>query len=132
MARKSSPTLSVMGDDPGYNVPQPPVPLGPVGIALWSDVLQAYMFDDAASYTVLAQACSCADRAERLRQLIDKDGEVLWTKTGIRSHPALRDEVQNRALCCRLLGKLGLDLEPTRPSQGRPPGYSPQLAGKAR
>jgi hypothetical protein len=30
----------------------------------------------------------------------------------VRSHPLLRDELQNRALTARLLGKLGLDLEP--------------------
>jgi hypothetical protein len=30
----------------------------------------------------------------------------------VRSHPLLRDELQNRALAARLLGKLGLDLEP--------------------
>ena len=47
------------------------------------------------------------------------------TKTGTRSHPLLRDELNNRALTARLIGRLGLDLEPVR-SPGRPggPGFA--------
>jgi hypothetical protein len=34
----------------------------------------------------------------------------------------LRHETANRALAIRILGRLGLDLEPLRAGPGRPPG----------
>ena len=71
-----------------------------------------YAFDDPASYEMLAQACFAASRADRCRAIIDRDGELLRVGKLVRSHPLLRDELQNRALACRLLQKLGLDLEP--------------------
>jgi hypothetical protein len=130
VTRKSSANLAPVPDDPGRT---PPVPLRPPGLALWRAVTASYAFDDAGSFHVLAMACQCLDRAERCREMIDHHGELLFDRNGVgKSNPLLRDEVQNRALSARLLGKLGLDLEPIRPNQGRPPGYSPQLAGKVR
>jgi hypothetical protein len=61
---------------------------------------------------VLSQACFAASRADRCRAIIDRDGELLRAGKAVRSHPLLRDKLQNRALAARLLGKLGLDLEP--------------------
>jgi hypothetical protein len=71
---------------------------------------------------VLAQCCAARQRAERCRRIIDEQGEMIRVKDGWRSHPLLRDELQNRAFVCRALTKLGLDLEPLRAGPGRPPG----------
>ena len=81
--------------------------------------------NDPGSVEILFQACASADRAERCRAIIDQDGELVRTKAGTRSHPLLRDELNNRALTARLIGRLGLDLEPVR-SPGRPggPGFA--------
>jgi hypothetical protein len=46
---------------------------------------------------------------------------MIKAKTGLRSNPLLRDELQNRAFLVRALARLGMDLEPVR-APGRPPG----------
>ena len=107
---------------PAPEHPAPPGKLGETGLALWRSVVESYEFSDPGSTQILFQACRSADRAEACREIIDTDGELVRTKTGARSHPLLRDELNNRALCARLLGKLGLDLEPLRSGAGRPPG----------
>jgi hypothetical protein len=103
--------------------PKPaPKSLDKTGAHLWTEVTRMYEFSDPGSYAILEQACLCVQRAERCRVIIDRDGELLFGKTGPRSHPLLRDELGNRALCARLLGRLGLDLEPIHPTPGRPSG----------
>jgi hypothetical protein len=104
-------------------LPEPPRPLGDVGLALWREVTRNYMFADPASIECLFQACSATDRAERCRVIIDQDGEMIAAKEGVRSHPLLRDELANRAFAVRALSQLGLDLEPVK-AMGRPPGLS--------
>jgi hypothetical protein len=103
---------------PGH---QPPDRLGEVGAQLWREVTRDYEFDDPGSFETLFQACAAADRAEELRQAIDRDGPVLRTKTGLRDHPALKHEIAARSFLVRTLGRLGLDLEPVRAGPGRPP-----------
>ena len=100
----------------------PPGKLGPTGLSLWSDITMAYDFHDRASFETLYQACSAADRAATLRDAIDQDGQIIRTGKMLRDHPAPKHELANRAFVVRLLAKLGLDLEPVRPSVGRPSG----------
>ena len=66
-------------------------------------------------------ACAALDRAETLSALITEDGEVIRTKTGLKSHPSIRDEIQLRAFVVRTLHRLGLDVEPLRSGPGKPP-----------
>jgi len=54
-----------------------------------------------------------------LRRRIDADGEVIDTRNGPKAHPALRDEIANRAFIVRTLDKLGVNVEVKRPI-GRP------------
>jgi hypothetical protein len=119
--KRTAPDLRVIPSAPADH-PEPPGELDPVGRALWVEVTHQYAFDDAGSIEILYQACLCRSRAERCRKLIDEQGEMIVTKAGLRSHPLLRDELQNRALCARLIGKLGMDLEPIRSTPGRPSG----------
>ena len=68
---------------------------------------------------------SCFERAESLRRLIAVDGELIETGTGgIKANPLIMAELQARALCARLMGKLNLNNEPKRPP-GRPPNGKP-------
>ena len=53
---------------------------------------------------------------------MNRDGEVITTRQGVRDHPGLRHELASRAFVVRTLQKLGLDVEPLRPAPGRPPG----------
>ena len=122
MPRKAStPKLTVVGKATIPDHPKPPCGLSEVGMALWRQVTTNYAFDDPGSIEILFQACASADRAETCRRIIDQQGELLTVRGQIRSHPLLRDELNNRAFVVRALGKLGLDLEPVR-GMGRPPG----------
>ena len=121
MPRKpTTPRLSVVAPGTAPEHPDPPGKLGETGLALWRSVVENYAFGDPGSIEILFQACRSADRAEACREIIDTDGEMIRTKAGMRSHPLLRDELDNRALC-GLLGKLGLDLNRSALT-GRPPG----------
>jgi hypothetical protein len=94
------------------------------GVEFWSRVTSQYDFDDPASLELLAQCCAARSRAERCRQIIDRDGELLQVGKLVRAHPLIREEIQSRALCARLLRLLGLDLEPVRSGPGRPAGLA--------
>ena len=99
-------------------------------MSLWTDITAAYEFSDRASYETLAQACAAADRAERCREQIDADGEMLRTKLGVRDHPLLKHEITARSFVVRTLARLGLDLEPVRAGAGRPPSGGIGLSWK--
>ena len=111
------PSLSVVVPD--ATIPPPPRSLGPAGTALWQRVQSEYAVTDAGGSEVLCLACQTLDRAESLSQAITEEGQTIRTRTGVRAHPALRDEIANRALVARLLGKLGITTEPVK-SPGRP------------
>jgi hypothetical protein len=113
--------LSVIHQAPARDHPAPDHLEG-VGLELWRKISAEYSFDDPASWRVLAEACFCTQRAERCREIIDRDGELLYVGKAVRSHPLLRDELGNRMAAVRCLQKLGLDLEPLHPTPGRPTG----------
>jgi hypothetical protein len=90
---------------------------------LWDRVLSEYDIADVAGKELLVLACQSLDRAEALREAIDRDGELLATRTGgLREHPGIKPELANRAFVAKTLIKLGLDVEPLRPGPGRPTG----------
>jgi phage terminase small subunit len=131
MPRKTPPQLAVVRPQPANAGQPPPMHLGEVGANLWRDVVAAYEFSDRASYETLAQACAAADRAARCAEQIDKDGEMIRTKTGLRDHPLIKHELAARAFVVRTLGRLGLDLEPVRSTMGRPGGRNAGWSGDA-
>jgi P27 family predicted phage terminase small subunit len=101
----------------------PPRTLGKVGFALWQRITNEYAVEDAAGKELLALACEALDRAEACRAAIDRDGEVQRGGNGFsKEHPALRPELASRAFVAKMLLRLGLDVEPMRQGQGRPPG----------
>jgi hypothetical protein len=111
------PPLTLVG--PGTTAPPPPRSLGAAGLPLWQRVQTEYLIRDAGGIEVLCLAAQALDRAESLSAAIAEDGQTIRTRTGIRAHPALRDEIANRALVARLLSKLGIATEPIK-SPGRP------------
>jgi hypothetical protein len=112
------PPLTLVGSIPTHVAP--PATLGEPGRRLWQTIMNEYDIQDAGGLEVLAQICAIQDRVENLKTAIDRDGETIKTRNGPRAHPALRDELQGRALICRLLERLGLTVEGVRPV-GRPP-----------
>jgi hypothetical protein len=73
------------------------------------------------------QACLASDRAEALRARIDEDGETIPTRTGVRVHPGIKDELAARRFVCRVLRQLGVVDEPVG-RIGRPSG--PRWGGR--
>jgi hypothetical protein len=115
MSRKSPLTLIKSGATPS----QPPRPLGPHGAKLWRSVQREHHIDNIGGKELLAQACAALDRAEALREQIDKDGELLCVGSGIKDHPGLKHELAARAFITRTLVRLGLTQEQIGPI-GRP------------
>jgi hypothetical protein len=114
---KPQPPLTLVG--PGSTAPPPPRKLAAPGLSLWSRIQSEYAISDAGGIEILCLAAQALDRAESLSASITADGETIRTRTGVRAHPALRDELANRALVARLLTKLGINVEPIK-SPGRP------------
>ena len=117
------PNLLVAG-----SLPVPPRPLGEAGEELWLRVQTAYDITDVGGIELLLLACESTDRAAELRVQIDMDGPVLRTKTGVKAHPALRDELACRAFTARTIQRLGLDVEPVK-AMGRPSGIASGWTG---
>jgi hypothetical protein len=99
--------------------PAPSRTLGKHGRSLWDRVQSEYEVQDAGGLEMLLQACAALDRAENLRLEIDRDGEVIRTRSGVKDHPALKHELACRAFVVRTLARLGLNFEAVKPV-GRP------------
>jgi hypothetical protein len=98
------PALTVVG--PATAGARPSRELGRHGAALWASVTAEYEVTDAGGVEMLTQACLAADRVEALAEQISRDGEIVQTRSGPRSHPGLKDEVALRAFICRTIRAL--------------------------
>jgi hypothetical protein len=113
------PTLSLV--EPGAKSGnQPPRKLGRHGIALWREIRREYHVNDRGGVELLAQACAASDRAEALAACVARDGEMIRTKTGLRIHPGIREELAARSFVVRTLERLGITAETTNSTPGRP------------
>jgi hypothetical protein len=117
MTTSKKPPLTVVGSN--ATLPQPPRKLGEHGMRLWRDVHAEYSIDDIGGIELLAQACASLDRAEALAKRIDADGETIYVRGSLKSHPSIRDEMACRGFIVRTLYRLGLNLEQIKPV-GRP------------
>ena len=99
---------------------KPPRPLGKAGKALWDRVTGEYDVSDAGGVEMLWQACTAADRAQELSDIIARDGAVVQARGVSREHPALRAELAARSFIVRTISRLGLNFEPLRSGVGRP------------
>jgi hypothetical protein len=118
--KPAQPALSIVS--PETTGGSPPRDLGQHGRKLWDEVQAAYGITDRGGVELLAQACQAADRAEALADAIARDGSVVYSRSGVpKSHPAIKDELANRAFVVRTLERLGLNVEAVKPGPGRPP-----------
>jgi hypothetical protein len=120
MPRREDGSLTVLNAD-FDKIPEPPRALGRHGRALWNDIQAEYRIEDRGGAELLCQAAAAIDLAEDLTARIAEDGAVVYVRGTPRAHPGLRDVLQARALVCRILERLGLNVEAIKP-HGRPPG----------
>jgi Phage terminase, small subunit len=119
MSRKSQEPLTIVsGSAP--TLADPPATLREAGATLWRSIMAEYAVSDSGGRAILEQACASADRAAECASIIAEQGAVISTKHGLKDHPLLRHETAARGLVGRLLTRLGLDVEPLRPTAGRP------------
>jgi hypothetical protein len=124
MAKK--PPLTLVDPSTSPDPLAPPPTLGETGTKLWQSILGEYRIDDIAGLVLLQQACAAADTAALCDDAVARDGVMIRTKSGLREHPLMKVALGARALIVRTLGRLNLDVEPPRPTGGRPPGtYNP-------
>ena len=129
MARKpGKPTLTLV--DPDATGIAPPRKLDKHALSLWNAIMSEYEISDAGGTEVLCQICEAASRIVELGQQIARDGSVIRVKGVPRAHPALRDELQNRAFVLKGLEKLGVNVEAVKAigRPGQPLGWSPDDA----
>jgi hypothetical protein len=108
-------------DPPSFEVPKPPRPLGKHGRSLWNRVQGEYRIEDAGGTELLILACNALDRAELLAEAVERDGCVVYSRSGApRSHPSVKDELACRAFVARTLERLGITSENIKPAPGRP------------
>jgi hypothetical protein len=91
------------------------------GRHLWDEVQSAYDIRDVGGRELLLQICQAVDRIEGLSEQIARDGEV-WAdgEKPPKVHPALKEQLANRAFVSRGLERLGvLSVGADSPS-GRP------------
>ena len=93
---------------------------------LWKAIVGERDIKGAANLAILQQAAKALDCAEQYATIIAQDGPVIQTKSGARDHPLIRHQISSRALCCRLLVRLGIVDTPKRPV-GRPPVGGPGI-----
>ena len=115
------PALTV-ASSPLTTIIEPPATLGKAGAELWRSIMRQYDIRDAGGLAILESACAARDRRTEWAAIITQEGPMIPTKSGPKEHPLIRHEREERALECRLLQKLGLDVEAVRPSVGRPGG----------
>jgi hypothetical protein len=112
------PPFSVVS--PETNVGSPPRDLGKHGRALWDAVQREYAITDRGGIEILAQVCGAVDVIESLGEAIERDGAIVYGRTGPKTHPGIKDQTALRALVCRGLERLGLNVETLKPGPGRP------------
>jgi hypothetical protein len=101
---------------------EPPRKLGPHGTALWESINAHYDIQDAGGIELLLLACQALDRAEECSEAIAREGATIRLPNGVlKDHPLVKHELANRSFVARQLQRLGLDVEPLKPT-GRPAG----------
>jgi phage terminase small subunit len=120
---KNPPPPLKLATGPDATWPEPPRALDNHGRSLWDRIQREYAIVDAGGLELLLLACEGIDRVWALRQEIARDGAVIRLRNGaVKEHPALKAEIAAMSFVTRTLARLGLDVEPVRPSVGRPSG----------
>jgi phage terminase small subunit len=106
---------------------QPPAHLtAPTG-QWWVQVQQDYELEPH-HVRLLTLACEAFDRTAQAREIIDREGPVVVTDSGMKAHPAVAIERDARLAFARLVRELDLDTEPPA-DRARPPALRSNRRG---
>jgi hypothetical protein len=93
---------------PGPDVGSIPSGLAEHGTRMWREVQREFGITDIGGRLLLAEACAAADMVARLRAQIDADGLMIQMPAGLRTHPAVKDELGYRCFITATLKRLGI------------------------
>lgn len=99
-------------------IPSPPTGTGAGGARLWRAVLDVFELDEW-ELALLREAVRTVDDLDGLARIVKREGRILSTKAGPRSHPAMAEARQLRITLARLVGALRLPDETGDESAGR-------------
>lgn len=97
-----------------------PAGLGEPGEMLWLATMERFELA-AHEAALLEEACRVRDRVFELRAAVSADGLMLESPQGLRLHPAVGEERQQKLVLARLLATLsipGMDEDELPPSTG--------------
>ncbi len=90
--------------------PKAPSHLSKESKRLWTEIVKEYVFDDAASLSVLQTALDARDRLTECRERINTEGLTITDRFGqVRPHPLLSAERDARSGVLQGFKMLGLD-----------------------
>jgi hypothetical protein len=105
------------------STPTAPAHLSDEAQGLWTALQAAYDLDDDYGRLLLRTALEAFDRAQGARTAIERDGATVPDARGaLRAHPLIAVERDARAAMISALKALRIEVIPTRPGPGRPPG----------
>jgi P27 family predicted phage terminase small subunit len=88
---------------------KPPKHLGRDGRAWFRKIVDEFTLDTSAEWELLEQAAAVLDRITECREAVKKDGLTVATgQGGVKPHPCLNAERDNRILFARLCRELRL------------------------
>lgn len=100
------------------DIPRAPSKLGPRGRSLWREMAERYTFSPA-ELRLLERACRHVDTIQKLEELVEREGMVIDSPQGGRTHPALV-ELRHQSTALRGL-VASLSLPPDEESAGETP-----------
>jgi P27 family predicted phage terminase small subunit len=104
------------------NLPKAPADLTPESADWFARIVREYQVCDEPGVLHLTQALRAYDRANQARETLANEGLMVKDRLGnTRPHPAATIEVNSTRNFLSCMKALGLDMESTRPTPGRPP-----------
>ena len=102
---------------------KPPTGLSDHALTMWRRCVEDYAIHDAPGLGLLESALRCWDRAQEARSVIAVEGmQVKDRFDQSKPHPLLSVERDAWSGFRHAVRQLGFDIEPPRPTLGRPPG----------
>ena len=113
------PELKEAAQEAAHEKRRAPRGLGDDGRKLWSSIVKDFELTESEA-VILEEAARCRDRIKQLRTVVDAEGVTVMSPQGVKTHPALVEERNQRKLVGQLLASMRLpDLEDEQGTNSR-------------